>query len=204
MWNLLKQDLKIHFKAPRYHLVGVYETICLLFWESNKPHTCMKSIEQILLQKLTVTQPVKFSTFYGTKICIDMFTQAPQLVNILSHMNPDYTFTSISPRSNSNYLSIYTQISHVISFWHSSLPTKNLCGLQLSPTQAAHPIHFTLSDIITLITSQEEYKLRHSSIKSIAHSPVCHVIKSMTFFLVNNVHNKFTIVLKMIHTHYIV
>jgi hypothetical protein len=53
----------------------------------------MNSMEQILLKNLTVTQPVKFPTFYGTKMCIIMFTQLPQMVNILSHMNPAHNFT---------------------------------------------------------------------------------------------------------------
>jgi len=74
MWNLLKQNLKIHFKAPRQRSVRVYETNCILFWESNKPHKCMNSTEQILLQKLTVTQPVKFPTFYGTKCASHVHT----------------------------------------------------------------------------------------------------------------------------------
>jgi hypothetical protein len=113
----------------------------------------MNSLEQILLEMLTVTQPVKFPTYYGPKICIVLFTLAQLLVNILRHMNPDHTFTYTSPSSILNYLSIYTQISHVVSFWPSGLPTKNPCGLQLSPTQAAHPTHFTLSDLNTLIKS---------------------------------------------------
>ena len=151
MWNLLKQDLKIHFKAPRQHSVSVYETNCILSWQSNKPHKCTNSTEQILLEKLTVTKTVKFPTFYGTKMCIVMFFQAWLLVNILSHMNPVHTFISTSPRSISNYLALCTQISHVVCFWPSSLPTKNACGLHLSPTQAAHPTHFTLSDFNTQI-----------------------------------------------------
>jgi len=73
----------------------------------------MNSTEQILLQKLTVTQCVKFPTFYGTKICIIVFTKAQQLVNIHSHMNPDQTSTSTSPSSISNYRDFYTQTSHV-------------------------------------------------------------------------------------------
>jgi hypothetical protein len=68
-------------------------------------------------------------------------------------MKPDHTFTSTSPRSISNYLAIYTQISHVASFGPSSLPTKNVCGLQLSVTQAVNPIHFTLYDFNTVIKS---------------------------------------------------
>jgi len=76
----------------------------------------MNSTEQILLEKLTVIQPAKFPTFYRTKLCIVMFIHAQQLVNIPSHMNPDHTFTSTSPRSTSNYLSIDTQISHVVPF----------------------------------------------------------------------------------------
>jgi hypothetical protein len=68
----------------------------------------MNSMEQILLKKLTVTQPIKFPTFYGTKMCIIIFTQPPQMVNILSHMNPAHNLTHTSPRSILNYLSIYT------------------------------------------------------------------------------------------------
>jgi hypothetical protein len=76
----------------------------------------MNSTEQIPLEKLTVTQPVKFPTFYETKMCIVMFTQARLLVNILSHMNPDHTFTSTSSRSVSKYLAVYIQISYVVCF----------------------------------------------------------------------------------------
>jgi hypothetical protein len=76
----------------------------------------MNSIEQSPLQNLTVTQPVKFPNFYGAKMCIVMFTQAQQLVNILSHMKPDQTFTSTSPKSISSYLALYIQFSHVVCF----------------------------------------------------------------------------------------
>jgi hypothetical protein len=60
----------------------------------------------------------------------------------------------------------------VVSFWYSSLPTKNICGLHFSPTQAAHPVHFTLSDLITLITSHKDHKPSHSSLQSIPQPPV--------------------------------
>jgi hypothetical protein len=108
MWNSFKQDLNIHFKPARQHSVSVYESKCLSFWQSNKPHKCMSSMQHILHENLTFTQPVKFPTFYRTGMCIIMFKQALQLVNIFSHMNPDQTFTPTSPRSISNYLSIYS------------------------------------------------------------------------------------------------
>lgn len=93
----------------------------------------MNSMGQILLEKLTVTQSVKLPTFYGTKTCIIMFTTGPQLVNIVSHLNPAHTFTLTTTRSMLNYLSIYAYISHVVSFCPSGLPNKILCGFHIPP-----------------------------------------------------------------------
>jgi hypothetical protein len=67
----------------------------------------MNSMGQILLEKLTVTQLVKFPSLYGTKTCIIMFTKGPQLVNVISHLNPAHNFTPTTPRSILNYLSVY-------------------------------------------------------------------------------------------------
>jgi hypothetical protein len=53
------------------------------------------------LEKLAVAQPVKkFPVFYGTQRFIAVFTMAPPLGLILSHINPVHTLTSYETHLN--------------------------------------------------------------------------------------------------------
>ena len=63
----------------------------------------------------------------------------------------------------------------------------NPINVRTPQSKSSLGIHFTLSDFITLITSQEEYKLWHTSLTIIPQSPV---------MLPNYVHNKIPLSLK--------
>jgi len=143
MWNLLKRDLKIQSKAPRQHSVSVYETNCLLFWESNKPHTAhppwevnSQSVCQIsrLLWNQNVHHHVHTSPTTG---------KYPQPHEHRPHFH-------IHNTTNRFKLSCLLHSDFTCGLF-LNLKILQLCGLHLSPTQVAHPTLFTLSDLNTLI-----------------------------------------------------
>jgi hypothetical protein len=91
----------------------------------------------------------------------------PPLIHILSQMNQ-----SIPPHPIS-LISILILFSHLrLGLFSFDFPTQILHKIFFSPMRATCAAHFILLDFIILIISDEEYKLRSSSLYNFYRPPI--------------------------------
>ena len=127
---------------------------------------------RVLLEKLTGSQLVKkFPAFYGTRRFITTFTSARHLslscASLIQSMTPHLTF----------WRSVLILLSHLhlglpSGLFPSSIPTKILYTLLLSPVLATCHTLLILLDLITWTIFGEECISLSSSLCSFLHSPV--------------------------------